>query len=168
MFRFRPQFRPKFRFRFRPKLKIGVSVDQSVLDSHVRNIPSPTIGMLSLGRFKIAKLNIGNLIMPNFLYLQVEEEKMRNDLEEAEKLKDATDLKPEDAISTPAPLYRQLLNAHAEEAAVHDAIYYLGEALKHEVIDCDVFLKQVRKMARRQFFLKATMEKCRKVAGLPA
>ena len=63
--------------------------------------------------------------------------------------------------------YRQLLNAHAEEAAVHEAIYYLGEAMKQEVIDCDVFLKQVRKMARRQFFLKATMNKCRKVAGLP-
>ena len=86
---------------------------------------------------------------------------------EAERLSEATEVKPEEAVTTTGPLYRQLLNAHAEEAAVHEAIYYLGEALKHEIIDCDVFLRQVRKMARKQFFLKATMNQCRKVAGLP-
>lgn len=100
--------------------------------------------------------------------LHTENDKMKEALKDAEKFKDATDMKPEDAVTTPTPLYRQLMNAHAEEAAVHEAIYYLGEALKHEIIDCDVFLKQVRKMARKQFFLKATMNKCRKVAGLPA
>ena len=100
--------------------------------------------------------------------LNQENAKMQETLEQAEKMKEATDMKPEDAINTPTPLHRQLLNLYAEEAAVHEAIYYLGEALKHEVIDCDVFLKQVRKMARRQFFLKASMIKCRQVAGLPA
>lgn len=99
--------------------------------------------------------------------LKVEQEKLEEAKKEADRMTDATDMKPEDAVSTTTPLYRQLLNAHAEEAAVHEAIYYLGEAMKQEVIDCDVFLKQVRKMARRQFFLKATMNKCRKVAGLP-
>merc|ERR1711884_885044 len=88
--------------------------------------------------------------------LNQENAKMQETLVQAERMKEATDMKPEDAIITPTPLHRQLLNAHAEEAAVHEAIYYLGEALKHEVIDCDVFLKQVRKMARKQFFLKAT------------
>lgn len=100
--------------------------------------------------------------------LNQENTKMQETLVQAERMKEATDMKPEDAIITPTPLHRQLLNAHAEEAAVHEAIYYLGEALKHEVIDCDVFLKQVRKMARKQFFLKATMIKCRQKAGLPA
>ena len=99
--------------------------------------------------------------------LKIEQTKLEEAKREAEQLNDATDMKPEDAVSTTTPLYRQLLNAHAEESAVHEAIYYLGEAMKQEVIDCDVFLKQVRKMARRQFFLKATMNKCRKVAGLP-
>ena len=99
--------------------------------------------------------------------LKIEQTKLEEAKREAEQLNDATDMKPEDAVSTTTPLYRQLLNAHAEESAVHEAIYYLGEAMKQEVIDCDVFLKQVRKMARRQFFLKATMNKCRKGAGLP-
>lgn len=99
--------------------------------------------------------------------LKIEQKKLEEAKREAEQLNDATDMKPEDAVSTTTPLYRQLLNAHAEESAVHEAIYYLGEAMKQEIIDCDVFLKQVRKMARRQFFLKATMNKCRKVAGLP-
>ena len=99
--------------------------------------------------------------------LNLENSKMQDALVQAEKVKEDTDGKPEDAVICPTPLHRQLLNAHAEEAAVHEAIYYLGEALKHEVIDCDVFLKQVRKMARRQFFLKATMIKCRQTAGLP-
>ena len=100
--------------------------------------------------------------------LKKEEEKIQEALREAEKMKDATDMNPEDAVMAAAPLYRQLTNAHAEEAAIDEAIYYLGQAIKHEVIDCDVFLKEVRKLARRQFLLKATMNKCRKVAGLPA
>ena len=91
---------------------------------------------------------------------------MKEALENAKQLSDSSNMNPEDAVSATAPLYRQLVNAHAEEAAVHEAIYYLGEALKHEIIDCDVFLKQVRKMARKQFFLRATMSKCRQVAGL--
>lgn len=100
--------------------------------------------------------------------LQREEQTMKAALESAEKLSGETEMAPEDSVNPPAPLYRQLVNAHAEEAAVHEAIYYLGEALKQEIIDCDVFLKQVRKMARKQFFLKATMNKCRQVAGLPS
>lgn len=37
-------------------------------------------------------------------------------------------------------LYR-ILNTYAEENAVDDAIYYLGEALRREVIDLETFLK---------------------------
>lgn len=99
--------------------------------------------------------------------LKKEEKQLKEALENAEKLSDESNMKPEDAVEASAPIFRQLVTAHAEEAAVHEAIYYLGEALKHEVIDCDVFLRQVRKMARKQFFLRATMNKCRQVAGLP-
>lgn len=35
----------------------------------------------------------------------------------------------------------RLLNSFAEEQAIEDAIYYLGEALRKDVIDLDVFLK---------------------------
>ena len=65
------------------------------------------------------------------------------------------------------PLFKQLLNSYAEEAAIEDAVYYLGEALRQNVVDCETFLKHVRKLSRRQFFLRATMNKCRQTAGLP-
>lgn len=60
----------------------------------------------------------------------------------------------------------RILNSYAEEAALEDAIYYVGEALRRGVIDLDVFLKQVRSLSRRQFMLRALMQKCRQKAGL--
>ena len=38
-------------------------------------------------------------------------------------------------------LFCRLFKAFAEEQALEDAIYYLGEALRKNVIDLDVFLK---------------------------
>ena len=38
-------------------------------------------------------------------------------------------------------LFCRLLNSFAEEQAIEDAIYYLGEALRKSVIESDVFLK---------------------------
>ncbi|GLV33975.1 Tumor susceptibility gene 101 [Carabus blaptoides fortunei] len=72
----------------------------------------------------------------------------------------------DNAVTTTAPLFKQLFNAFAEEAATEDAIYYMGEALRQGVIDLDVFLKQVRTLSRKQFMLRATMRKCRQKAGL--
>lgn len=60
----------------------------------------------------------------------------------------------------------RLINAYAEEAAIEDAIYYIGEALRKGVIDLEVFLKQVRQLARKQFMSRALMQKCRQKAGL--
>lgn len=60
----------------------------------------------------------------------------------------------------------RLLNAYAEEAATEDAIYYLGEALRSSVIDLETFLKHVRQLSRKQFMLRAIMQKCRQKAGL--
>lgn len=60
----------------------------------------------------------------------------------------------------------RLLNAYCEEAAIEDAIYYLGEALRKNVIDLESFLKYVRQLARKQFTLRALMQKCRHKAGL--
>lgn len=60
----------------------------------------------------------------------------------------------------------RLLNAYAEEAAIEDSIYYIGEALRNEVLDLEAFLKHVRQLSRRQFMLRALMQKCRQKAGL--
>jgi len=72
----------------------------------------------------------------------------------------------DEAVAGTAPLFRQLLSASAEESATEDAIYFLGEALRRGVIDCEVFLKHVRQLSRRQFILRATMHKARRTAGL--
>jgi len=73
----------------------------------------------------------------------------------------------DEAVVTTAPIYKQLLNAYAEQAATEDAIYYLGEGLRRGVIQLDVFLKHVRSLSRKQFMLRALMERCRQQAGLP-
>ncbi|XP_026473091.1 tumor susceptibility gene 101 protein isoform X2 [Ctenocephalides felis] len=82
------------------------------------------------------------------------------------RLQDQEEIDVDEAVTTTAPLYKQLLNAFAEEAATEDTIYYLDEALLKGVIDLDTFLKHVRALSRRQFMLRALMQKCRQKAGL--
>lgn len=57
------------------------------------------------------------------------------------------------AVTPTAPLYRQLLQAYAEESAVEDAIYYLGEGLRKGVIDLDTFLKVAPSSSYQLFFV---------------
>ena len=45
--------------------------------------------------------------------------------------------------------------AYAEDAAVEDSLYFLGESLRRDVLDCESFLKHVRNLSRYlkcQFF----------------
>ncbi|XP_012273836.1 tumor susceptibility gene 101 protein isoform X2 [Orussus abietinus] len=85
---------------------------------------------------------------------------------EISKLSDNQSIDVDEAVTTIAPLYKQMLNVFAEEAAIEDAIYYLGEGLRGNIIDLDAFLKQVRQLSRRQFMLRALMLRCRQKAGL--
>ncbi|CAF0955397.1 unnamed protein product [Rotaria sordida] len=73
----------------------------------------------------------------------------------------------EDALITPAPVYKQLLQGYAEEHAIQDLLYYLADGLRRKSIGLDTYLKHVRELSRKQFILRATMYKCRQVAGLP-
>lgn len=82
------------------------------------------------------------------------------------RLSEEEEIDVDEAVTTTAPLYKQILNAYAEEASTEDTIYYMGEALRRGVIDLDVFLKQVRSLSRKQFMLRALMHKCRQKAGL--
>jgi len=85
-----------------------------------------------------------------------------------DKLVENGEVNCDEAVNATAPIYKQLINAFADESATEDAIYFLGEALRRGVIDCEVFLKHVRNLSRKQFILRATMQKCRQVAGLGA
>ena len=62
--------------------------------------------------------------------------------------------------------FSRLFNLYAEENALQDAIYYLGEARRRGIIDIEVFLKHVRSLSRQQFHCRALMQKCREKAGL--
>ncbi|ESO02994.1 hypothetical protein HELRODRAFT_185660 [Helobdella robusta] len=81
------------------------------------------------------------------------------------RMKLSEDVLIDDIIVPVAPLYKQILAAFAEEQSIDDAIYYLGEALRRNVIELDVFLKQVRELSRKQFLLRMTINKCRQKAG---
>jgi len=101
----------------------------------------------------------------NIKILATKQDEM-NDL--AEKMETRGEMDVDEAVVPTAPLYKQLITAFAEEAATEDAIYYLAQAQRRGVIDCETFLKQVRNLSRKQFRLRATMQKCRKTAGLKA
>ncbi|KAM7357527.1 tumor susceptibility gene 101 [Cochliomyia hominivorax] len=102
-------------------------------------------------------------LQKNINILRDKEQELEKSLE---TLENSEGIDPDEAVTTTAPLYKQLLNAYADEAATEDAIYYLGEALRSGVIDLEIFLKHVRQLSRKQFILRAIMQKCRQKAGL--
>lgn len=73
----------------------------------------------------------------------------------------------DNAIDAATPLHRQILNNYAQDLACDDAIYALGQALKENKISVQEYLRFVRDVSRKQFIYRATMQKCRKTAGLP-
>ncbi|XP_007885599.1 tumor susceptibility 101a [Callorhinchus milii] len=100
----------------------------------------------------------------NMEMLRKKDEELSQALEKMENQAESNDI--DEVVVPTAPLYRQILNLYAEENAIEDTIFYLGEALRGGVIDLDVFLKHVRLLSRKQFQLRALMQKARKTAGL--
>jgi ESCRT-I complex subunit TSG101 len=123
---------------------------------------------LSAGRSKlstmVARLQQESTELDNNIKILTDKQEEMSEL--SEKLEESTEMDVDEAVLPTAPLYKQLINAFAEEAAIEDTIYYLGKALGRGSIDIDSFLKQVRSLSRKQFILRATMQKCRKTAGL--
>ena len=58
-----------------------------------------------------------------------------------------------------------MLELVAENAALEDALYYLDQGLTDGVITVDVFMKEVRRLARKQFVARATMKKVSSLVG---
>ncbi|EYB88637.1 hypothetical protein Y032_0243g3472 [Ancylostoma ceylanicum] len=71
------------------------------------------------------------------------------------------------AIDAATPLHRQILTNYSQDLACDDVIYALGQALKEKKISVQEYLRCVRDVSRKQFIFRATMQKCRKAAGLP-
>jgi ESCRT-I complex subunit TSG101 len=79
---------------------------------------------------------------------------------EEEDAKDAT--KPpsvDDLVRPVTTIDRQLLDASAENASYSDALYFLDLALHHRKISLPVHLKEVRAVAKQQFFARALLNK---------
>jgi len=68
---------------------------------------------------------------------------------------------PDEAITTTAPVYHQLMDLVAQEFAIEDTLYYLSKALDREKIDPQTYIKLIRNLAREQFFAKALILKIR-------
>jgi len=72
----------------------------------------------------------------------------------------------EESVQAPKPLYKQIVNAYAEEAALDDGIYFVSEGFRSGKMDLDQFEKSIRKLARKQFMVRLLLHKCREKAGL--
>ncbi|KAB0360739.1 hypothetical protein FD754_004895 [Muntiacus muntjak] len=103
-------------------------------------------------------------VAENMELLRKRDEELSSALEKMENQSENNDT--DEVIIPTAPLYKQILNLNAEENAIEDTIFNLGEALRRGVIDLDVFLKHVRLLSRKQFQLRALMQKARQTAGL--
>jgi ESCRT-I complex subunit TSG101 len=53
-------------------------------------------------------------------------------------------LLPDSVVFIPPGPHSQLVDAYALDSSIDDSIYYLGEALRIGVMDCEVYLKKVR------------------------
>ncbi|CAD6194240.1 unnamed protein product [Caenorhabditis auriculariae] len=73
----------------------------------------------------------------------------------------------DDAIDAATPLHRQLLSNYVQDLCCDDTIYTLGQFLKQGNLTLAEYLKRIRDVSREQFIYRATMQKCRRVAGLP-
>ena len=50
----------------------------------------------------------------------------------------------------------------AENAAIEDVLYYLDAGVTDGVVTVEDFLKEVRRLARKQFMTRATIRKVRR------
>ncbi|KAI1733303.1 UEV domain-containing protein [Ditylenchus destructor] len=73
----------------------------------------------------------------------------------------------DDAIDANTPLHRQIVRCYAQDCAIDDTIYFLGQALRKDTINIQIYLKYVRQLSRKQFIHRATLQKCRQKARLP-
>eukprot|EP00536_Pseudo-nitzschia_multiseries_P015408 jgi/Psemu1/218010/e_gw1.881.23.1 len=79
--------------------------------------------------------------------------------------KDTKEEEPEvDNICQPVnKLDAQMLNLSAESAALTDAMYFLDRGMYTGQIDCTTHLKTIRKLAKRQFLIRAHLIKINQV-----
>lgn len=73
--------------------------------------------------------------------LQLKTGELQSIVEELKQQPDEFDI--DDSVQGTNAVFNQILNLYAEENAIDDATYFLGEALRREAITLDVFLKVI-------------------------
>ena len=71
----------------------------------------------------------------------------------------------DELIKAKTPLERQIFDCHCQDLAIQDTIYELSKGLRNDIIDPTTFVKEVRKLGRKQFKLRAKVKKGREVMG---
>ena len=69
-------------------------------------------------------------------------------------------LDPDKIVLADSKVHNQILDCHALDLSLDDAIYMLGEGLRLGKVPCDVYLKTVRNLSRKQFYARALRDKC--------
>jgi ESCRT-I complex subunit TSG101 len=74
-----------------------------------------------------------------------------------------TTVDPDTIILTADVSSKQLIDALAEQQAIEDTLYFMDRALSNGEMDVAMFLKEVRKLSRKQFMCQAIMQKISEV-----
>ena len=74
----------------------------------------------------------------------------------------------DDKVVPDRPLHAQMMELSAENAAITDALYFLDRAMHQGYLPCEVHLKQIRQLAKRQFLVRAHLIKINQVLTLSA
>ncbi|DAZ99009.1 TPA: hypothetical protein N0F65_011264 [Lagenidium giganteum] len=93
---------------------------------------------------------------------QAKESMAAQDAETAKWLEDneAKDTVDPDTILVESdPLSKQMIDALADHQTIEDALYFMDRALSNGEIELSVFLKEVRKLSRKQFMCQAIVVK---------
>lgn len=99
--------------------------------------------------------------------LNFEKDKLEKALQQINELNPEALDSDKGVIDTNEPIHGQIVMCFAQDAALSDAIYHMGEGFHHGLFpDLDSYLKKVRNLSRQQFYLRATMIKARQVCGL--
>jgi ESCRT-I complex subunit TSG101 len=84
-------------------------------------------------------------------------------LEESNKSSETKELSVDELCQPDSKLYAQMLDLSSENAAITDALYFLDRGMYMGHIDCTTHLKSVRKLAKRQFLVRAHLMKINQV-----
>jgi ESCRT-I complex subunit TSG101 len=69
----------------------------------------------------------------------------------------------DDCVVPSTKVQAQMMDLSAENAAIADALYFLDKALYQGALDCSTHQKQVRRLAKRQFLVRAHLIKIQQV-----